>query len=165
MPQAQSVGPIDGIDATPLTLDVLRVLFGLSESTHAFDIAEQTRGADGPVVVLLSTLEKKGWAALSRDGEGRPRFELTPIGRRKATALLAEAAEARANEQRRKLNALVRRVRLHWPEATEQSIMAAIQSRDPILPALYENARVELNELAADNPWLRALLDETRSDG
>jgi DNA-binding MarR family transcriptional regulator len=164
MPPAQTVGPIDGIDATPLTLDVLRVLFGLSESTHAFDIAEQTRSADGPVVVLLSTLKEKGWVTLTHNGEGQPRFELTSIGRRKATALLAEAAEARANEQRRKLTALMRRLRLRWPEVTEQGIMAAIQSRDPVLPALYETAPAELDELAEDNPWLRALLDEMRSD-
>jgi DNA-binding MarR family transcriptional regulator len=154
-----TVRPIDGVDATPLHLDVLRVLFGLTESMHAFDIAEQTRGADGPVTVFLSELEGKGWVALGHDSEGQPRFELTPLGRLKAAALLAEAAEARAHDHRQGFNALMRRVRLRWPDANEQSVTAAVEGRDPVLLDLYQHARAELDELAEDNPRLRALLD------
>ena len=85
------VRPIDGIHATPLNQSVLRALLELTEPKHALDIAEQTRGADGPVVVFLTQLAGAGWATIQHDDEGSPRFELTGIGRRKATALLADA--------------------------------------------------------------------------
>lgn len=60
---------------------------------------------------------------------------------------------------------LMRQVRTRWPDATQHSVVAALQSRDPVLPDLYEHARAELDALAEDNPQLRALLAELARGG
>jgi hypothetical protein len=58
------------------------------------------------------------------------------------------------------LAAMVRRARTRWPDATPESIAAALQTRASEAAALYEVACPELERLAVGNPALQKALAE-----